>query len=612
MQKEMPKSLGFVHVFAIASGVMISSGIFILPGLAFERSGPSVILAYVLAGIVAMAGILSLVELVTAMPKSGGDYFIIHRSLGSLVGTVAGMLTWFALTLKSAFAVVGLSEISGVLVGISPHYLAVGFTLLFVVINLMGVDFASKLEVGLVVLLLGLLGAYAFLGWNRVDPEAYRPFFSRGAQGFVSTIAFVFVSFGGLINVASIAEEVRNPRRNIPLGILLSVAAITLIYGAVLYVTVGILPAADLGSSLRPLADTGRILAGGYGFIALNIAAVLAFLTTANAGLLSAARYPMALSSDRLLPAFLGRTKGTVPIPALLLTGLLMGGAIFLPLDLLVKSASAVILTTYILTNLSVLVLRSGRVLNYRPSFRAPLYPFLQILSILIFLGLIIDLGWVSIEASLGFVLLSLLFYLFYGRKAAKREYALLHWVERIVNKRFTGHGLEEELREIVRRRDGIEDDDFDRLLREAVVLDLDGEMAYSELFRTVAETVSPELGIRAEELNAALIEREESSSTVLDDFLAVPHIIIPGEDRFRLTLVRGRRGVRFSPEREQVQAVFFLFGSEDRRTLHLQVLSILARLVLTQGFRDSWREATGPEQLRDLLLMGERPRYSN
>lgn len=606
----MKKSLGFIHVFAIASGVMISSGIFILPGLAFERSGPSVIAAYMLAGLVAMAGILSLVELVTAMPKSGGDYFIIHRSLGSLVGTVAGMLTWFALTLKSAFAVVGLSEIAGQLTGITPEFLALGFTLLFVLINLLGVDFASKLEVGLVALLLGLLGAYALLGWTRVDPEAYTPFFSRGAQGFVSTIAFVFVSFGGLINVASIAEEVRNPRRNIPLGILISVGAITLIYGAVLYVSVGILPPAELESSLSPLADTGRMLAGSYGFAALNIAAVLAFVTTANAGILSAARYPLALSADRLLPGFLARSRGSVPVPALLLTGALMGGAIFLPLDLLVKSASAVILTTYILTNLSVLVLRSGRILNYRPSFRAPFYPYLQILSILLFLGLIVDLGWVSIEASAGFVLVSLGFYLFYGRKAARREYALLHWVERIINKRFTGHGLEEELREIVRRRDGIVDDGFDRLLREAVVLDLDREREYASLFRRAAEALGPRLGMSAAALNSALVEREESSSTVLDEFVAVPHVIVPGTERFQLALVRSRSGIRFRDERERVEAIFFLCGSEDRRTLHLQVLSTLARLVLTDGFREEWRSAKGPEQLRDLLLMGDRPRY--
>ncbi len=605
----MQKSLGFIHVFAIASGVMISSGIFILPGLAFERSGPSVIAAYVVAGFVAMAGILSLVELVTAMPKSGGDYFIIHRSLGSLVGTVAGMLTWFALTLKSAFAVVGLSEIAGQVSGISPELLALGFTLLFVLINLVGVDFASKLEVGLVALLLGLLAAYAVLGWKQVDPEAYNPFFSRGAQGFVSTIAFVFVSFGGLINVASIAEEVENPRRNIPMGILISVGTITLVYGAVLYVTVGVLPATELESSLTPLADTGRLLAGRYGFAALSVAAVLAFVTTANAGILSAARYPLALSSDRLLPGILGRTRRTVPVPALLLTGALMAGAVFLPLDLLVKSASAVILTTYILTNLSVLVLRSGRVLNYRPSFRAPFYPVLQIISILIFLGLIVDLGWVSIEASAGFVLVSLALYLFYGRKAAKREYALLHWIERIINKRFTGHGLEEELREIVRRRDGIVDDDFDRLLREALVLDLDRVDEYDLLFQRVAETLAPSLGMETAALNSALIEREESSSTVLDEFVAVPHVVVPGRERFQLALVRSRSGVRFSAEREKVEAIFFLCGSEDRRTLHLQVLSTLARLVLTDGFREAWRGATGPEQLRDLLLMGERPR---
>ena len=487
----MQKSLGTLDVFSIASGVMISSGIFILPGLAYSRTGSSVIFAYMLAGFAALIGILSIIELVTAMPKSGGDYFIIHRSFGPLVGTMAGMLTWFALSLKSAFAIVGLGEIVFLSSGIDARLVSLLLTLLFVGINLGGVDLAGRIEVALVLLLLSLLGLFVVFGWNRVELPHYEPVFSAGAQGFISTIAFVFVSFGGLINVAGIAEEVRNPRRAIPVGILSSIILITLLYGGILYTVVGLLGGSTLSGSLTPLADAGSVLAGGAGRAVMNLAASLAFITTANAGILSASRYPLALSRDGLLPSFLQPSKTDIPRAGVILTGSLIATALFLPLDLLVKSASAVILSTYILTNLAVLALRGGKIQNYQPSFRAPFFPYLQIVAVLIFLGLIIDLGWVSIEASLVFIGVSLLIYFFFGRRAETKEYALLYTVERLVNRTLTGHGLEGELREIIRERDQIHEDSFDRLAREALVMDIDEATNYETLFSQVAEAAA-------------------------------------------------------------------------------------------------------------------------
>ena len=105
------KGLGFVDVFCIASGAMISSGIFVLPGLAYSLIGPAMVISYLIAGLLALIGVLSVIELATAMPKAGGDYYFLTRSLGPLVGTVSGLLSWFALSLKTAFAIFGLAEV---------------------------------------------------------------------------------------------------------------------------------------------------------------------------------------------------------------------------------------------------------------------------------------------------------------------------------------------------------------------------------------------------------------------------------------------------------------------------------------------------------------------
>jgi amino acid transporter len=98
----LKRSIGTGGIFAIASGAMISSGIFVLPSVAYEQAGPSIVVAYALAGVLALLGMLSIVELATGMPKAGGDYFFITRSLGPVVGTISGMLSWFALSAKAA------------------------------------------------------------------------------------------------------------------------------------------------------------------------------------------------------------------------------------------------------------------------------------------------------------------------------------------------------------------------------------------------------------------------------------------------------------------------------------------------------------------------------
>lgn len=100
---------------------MISSGIFVLPGLAHAKAGPAVVFSYFLAGLLATAGLLSIAELTTAMPKAGGDYFYISRGLGPATGTIAGLLSWFSLSLKSAFALIGMAVLVAPFVPLSWH-----------------------------------------------------------------------------------------------------------------------------------------------------------------------------------------------------------------------------------------------------------------------------------------------------------------------------------------------------------------------------------------------------------------------------------------------------------------------------------------------------------
>ena len=112
---KLHRKLGFWSVFCIASGAMISSGLFVLPGLIYREAGPAVVLSYALAGILVIPAMLSQAELCTAMPKSGGTYFFIERTMGALPGTFAGLANWFSIALKSAFALVGIGAFASLI-----------------------------------------------------------------------------------------------------------------------------------------------------------------------------------------------------------------------------------------------------------------------------------------------------------------------------------------------------------------------------------------------------------------------------------------------------------------------------------------------------------------
>ena len=608
----MKKQLGFVAVFSIAAGAMISSGLFILPGLAFARTGPAVFVAYFLAGLLAMTSVLSLAELTTAMPRSGGDYFFVTRSFGSLLGSMSGLLSWFALSLKSAFAIIGIAELMAILLHFNLTVSALALCAFFVGLNLVGVKEAVRFQVFLVFGLLGILGLFLAGGFMNVRMGHFEPFLPEGFNALFSTAGFVFVSFGGLLTTASIAEEVREPRKNLPRALIASLVVVTLLYALVAFVVVGVLPPELLAKSLTPVADGAKAVFGRPGFVAVTIASLLAFVTTANGGILTASRYPMALARDQLLPDLFRRTgdRSGAPTVAVLCTGLFIALSLLMNLEVLVKAASTVILLTNILANLSLIVLRESRIQNYRPTFRAPYYPWLQLVSIAVFAFLIVDMGLQPALLSILFVFAGVLLYFLYGRRHATSESALLHLIGRITNRKLTTRGLEDELRGIVYERDKIVPDSFDEAVEHADVFDLDEALSLDAFFRAAARRLAGREGCPdEEELMRLLVEREEESSTAITSFAAVPHIVLEGDGVFRLLLVRAREGIYFSEDAPSVKAVFILIGTRDTRNLHLRALAAIAQTLQGPRFEKLWLRAKAPEDLADIILLSERIR---
>jgi basic amino acid/polyamine antiporter, APA family len=610
---KLSKKLGLVHIFCIASGAMISSGIFILPGLAHSRAGPAVMMSYFLAGLLAVTGVLSQAELVSAMPKAGGTYFYVKRSMGPVVGTVDGFLTWFSLSLKSSFALVGMAAFSSIFFDLNFQIIAVLLCVIFIVINILGIKEAGKVQLFLVFSLISLMILYVALGIPNIKVEYFKDFASKGVPAVFSTAGFVFVSFGGVIKIASIAEEVREPERVIPLGMILSLVVVGILYILVIFVTSGVLGASLLDGSMTPISDGAVVFMGRWGGILLSIAAILAFISTANAGIMSASRYPLALSRDGLLPDTFQKINPRfhTPYVAILATGAFMILSLFFTLDVLVEAASTVLIMTYLFSCVAVIIMRQSGVQNYRPSFKSPIYPFLQLAGILGYTFLLFEMGIEVLIIILILASFSIIIYLIYGKIRGREEYALLYLIERITAKELTTHSLEEELKGIIRERDKIQKDRFDELVEQCKILDMETKTDLKEFFKLTAGELSDSLDISHKELYKLFIEREKESPTSINPDIAIPHIIIEGEKHFDVLLARCKNGIVFGKDFPSVKAVFALVGTRDERNFHLRALASIAQIVSSKDFMTRWMRAKNKEDLRDIVLLGERKRQN-
>ncbi len=617
-QEHLKQTLGFLDVFSIAAGAMISSGLFVLPGIAYAMTGPSMVLAYALAGLFMVPTMLAKAELATAMPKSGGSYFIVERSLGSLIGTFAGLANWFAILLKVAFALVGIGALAALVVPrmglMGAKLAATAAGLSFGILNMVGTKDAGRFQIGLVAGLLAILTVFVVAGFPEMESSSFAPFAPRGLTPIFAVAGMVFVSFGGLTKVIDVAEEVRNPGRTIPLGMFSAFGVVLLLYVLVLTVVVGTVPPRSLAGSLTPINLSAARTLGTIGSAAISLAALLAFATTANAGIMSAARSPMAMSRDGLLPAFFARTSarfGTPVVAISITTAMVVLSILALPLETLVKTASTMMITVFVLENLALIVMRRSQFPAYRPTFRAPLAPWLQWGAIGLYGFLIVDMGTVPLLLTGAFALVGMAWYLGYVRPRIDRESAVIYLVRSIADKPIKRVGLEEELRELALRRDGQAMDRFGELVHRCPVLDLEGPMSAKQFFRAIAEAMAPRVDMAPEQLYERFLERERTSSTVVEPGLAIPHVVVEGEGVFEMALVRCRKGAIFSELHPPVHMAFVLLGSQDERNFHLRALMTIAHIVREEGFRERWDQARNAEQLRDTVLLAARSKGS-
>jgi basic amino acid/polyamine antiporter, APA family len=615
--KRMKKELTLFNIYTIATGATIASGFFLLPGLAFAQAGPAMILSYIIATIPVIPALFSTAELSTAMPRAGGVYFFLDRSMGPLLGTIGGLGTWLALILKTAFALVGIGAyMSLFLPQIQILPLAAGFAIFFGILNLLGAKKSGGLQSILVIGLLLLLTWFLGTGLFYIERHNYSGLFDQELKSIFSTAGLVYVSYVGISKIASVSEEVINPEKTIPRAMFLALGTAIVVYTIGTLVMIGVVPPEKLQNDLTPVATTAELMIGKSGAILMTIAAILAFFSVANAGILSCSRYPLAMSRDHLLPKVLQSfSKNKTPKYSIVLTVILILLVLFLfdPTKI-AKLAGAFQLLLFSLISIAVIILRESRIESYDPGYRSPLYPWMQLFGILAPCWLIIEMGWLPVIFTLALIGLGIIWYYYYARNKVVRDGAIYHIFARLGSRRF--EGLDTELRSILKEKGLRDQDPFDAVVARAGFIDLHESTSYEEVLRRASDYLSKQFSLDTDFLEKRFMDGTRVGATPVSHGSALPHLRLPNIKISELVMLRCRAGVHVDLISEltgeqitndPIYAFFFLASPEENPGQHLRILAQIASHVDDEEFIGNWLSVENEQDIKELLLREDR-----
>ena len=464
-QHQLKRTLGAFDVTMLGIGAIVGAGIFATIGTATAGdatrpgAGPALILSFVLTAIACGFAALCYAEFAAMVPISGSAYTYAYATLGELVawiigwdliieyavGNVAVAISWgnYFKTLVSGFGIIipdwistdyrtaakipGLLESAPHLFGVPIVFniLAFGIVAVLTVVLVIGIRESASLNTGMVMLKLVVLGFFVVAGWNYMHPENWQPFAPNGWAGIQAGAAIVFFAYIGFDAVSTVAEECRNPERDLPIGIIGSLIICTIIYIVVAAVFTGIIPYNVLVTKLateqaEPLtmalqyANIGTLSVGivAFGSVVAHTAVLLVFQ-------LGQPRIFFSMARDGLLPPSFAKVhpRFRTPHVTTILTGVAVGVcAMFTSIDEMVDLTNIGTLFAFILVCLGILVLRK-RDPERRRAFRTPFVPLVPVLGILSCGYLMLGLPWITWLRFALWLLVGLAIYFLYGKK---------------------------------------------------------------------------------------------------------------------------------------------------------------------------------------------------
>jgi len=435
------RSLGLFDATMIGIGAMIGAGIFVLTGIAAGEAGPASILAFALNGLVTLLTAFAYAELASAVPRAGGGYSFVRMAFPGAAGFIAGWMLWFAYTVACSLYALGFAgyfleffhkyfpdimEIIFLAIGEHRSVLIVTIFIAsaFIWLNVRGAEVTGKAENVLTISKILVLAIFLIFGFLKLSnnpsqvSENLFPFFPSGFGGVLIAMGLTFIAFEGYDLIATVAEEIKSPEKNIPRATFISLGFTVFIYLLILFVSLAAIETEGVPTwqFLGNFKETAIVQAAddfmpAFGVGVIVFGGLLSTMSALNATVLAASRVAFSMGRDMWLPTSMSKihAKRRTPYIAIIVTGvILLAMALTLPIEAVGSAASLIFLLTFAMVNLSVIVLRR-KFPDIPRRYKIPLYPFVPLLGFVlnIFLALYqfnfqpiawyITIGWIAV-----------------------------------------------------------------------------------------------------------------------------------------------------------------------------------------------------------------------
>lgn len=410
-QVTFARDLGFFDASMIGIGAMIGAGIFVLTGIAAGEAGPASILAFTLNGVVTLLTAFCYAELASAYPEAGGGYSFVKRAFPGPVGFLSGWMLWFAYTVACSLYALGFAGYFWEFFGkylptvemwvehtvgtrLSVGTVTVLISGAFIWLNVSGTESTGRAENVITMAKIVVLMVFVVYGLGHIfdTPQEtaanFTPFFPKGTSGVLVAMGLTFIAFEGYDLIATVAEEIKEPEKNIPKATFFSLGVTVFIYLLIVFVSLGAvqIPDEPSWSFLGRFQETAIVRAAdsfmpAFGVATIVFGGVLSTMSALNATVLASSRVAFSMGRDRWLPAIVSKihpTKRTPHMAIVVTGGILIIVALTLPIGVVGSAASLMFLLTFTLVNLSLVVLRR-REPNVNRLYLAPLFPWLPL-----------------------------------------------------------------------------------------------------------------------------------------------------------------------------------------------------------------------------------------
>jgi len=381
---ELKRALNLLDATSIGIGAIIGAGIFVVLGMAIGYAGPAIIISMVIAGIVASFTAFSFAELGSAIPKEGGAYEFAYEVVSPFVAFVVGCLWLFGQTVAGASISLGFaSYFVATFPFFSLRIVAISAALTMTALNLIGTKQSATVNNILVLTKIAIICLFIGTGIFQISPRNYSQFAPNGFLGILQGASFIFFAYLGFGRIATLGGEVKNPKRTLPLSILLALTISMIIYVLTGFTATGLQDYRILAESGSPIADAARATGNPTITATISLGALIATASVLLTNLIGLSRVSFAMARNRQLPSSIAKVHSRfgTPYVSILVMGALMATLAFV-LDL--KQTAAItcfsILSTHVVLNYSAIRLRK-KIPNLR-TFKAPLYPLIPSLGI--------------------------------------------------------------------------------------------------------------------------------------------------------------------------------------------------------------------------------------